>query len=87
MSLQLLLHSQLAQWAHLAGEGVSTHPLAWLWLPNPASGWTAGKGQSTLSVNPYNVQVPVIYASVQAIESLPAQRATIHRPTQACKPM
>ena len=25
MLLQLLLHSQLAQWAHLAGEGVSTH--------------------------------------------------------------
>ena len=24
MSLQLILHSQLAQWAYLAGEGVST---------------------------------------------------------------
>ena len=24
MYLQLLLHFQLAQWAHLAGEGVST---------------------------------------------------------------
>ena len=87
MSLQLLLHSQLAQWAHLAGEGVSTHHLVWLWLPNPASGWTAGKGQSTLNLNPYNVQVPIIYTSVQTIESLPAQCATVYRPTQACKPM